>query len=119
LNAFEPLKRAKGNGVAHAISLRCIIYIELVCDPKRIDLLKPIMQTSSKTGTSKTLQDDRFRSQDRNQLKPGGYIYLSEPAALSYGMPIDEIQELMGAAGLIMESRKSNNRFFEGKFTRP
>jgi hypothetical protein len=34
-------------------------------------------------------------------------------------MPIDEIQDLMRAAGLTMESQKLGRRFFEGKFTRP
>jgi len=53
------------------------------------------------------------------KLKPGGYLYLSEPTVKSHGMPIDEIQELMRAAGLSMESTRPFKRFFEGKFTRP
>ena len=53
------------------------------------------------------------------KLRPGGYIYLGEPTVKSHGISVDEIQELVHAAGLSMELRKRSRRYFEGKFTKP
>jgi ubiquinone/menaquinone biosynthesis C-methylase UbiE len=53
------------------------------------------------------------------KLKSGGYIYLGEPTVKSHGISVDEIQELVRSAGLSMDLRKRNRRYFEGKFTKP
>lgn len=53
------------------------------------------------------------------KLKPEGYIYLGEPTTKSHGMSAGEIQNLMQAAGLSMDSQIVSRRYFEGKFTKP
>ncbi len=52
------------------------------------------------------------------KLRPGGFVYISEPTSLKDGMPSDEIIRLMTGAGLTVERAKSSRRFFEGKFVK-
>jgi len=53
------------------------------------------------------------------KLRPGGFVYISEPNSKKDGMPSDEITELMTKAGLISDRARSSKRFFEGKFVKP
>lgn len=53
------------------------------------------------------------------KLRPGGFVYISEPNSKKDGMPSEEIIELMTKSGLIADRARPSKRFFEGKFIKP